>query len=350
MKKIKFIGGSLLVLGLIIAILLYNKSKSDAMTKKSETQDAFHVTVTTVTQQTLSEQLSLVGTIVANSDVPIVSETQGKVTSLHVTVGDYKPAGAVIAQVDDELRQAQLTMAEVNFQRAQKDLERYKSLNEQNSASDWQKETVWQQFKGAEAQLTIAKRQMNDTRIKMPISGIVTSKTIEVGTMVQPGMPVANVVDITRLKVKVNVSEQDAFKLQSGDEVKVTTDVYPGKEYSGRIASVGAKADESHTYPVEIVLPNSKDKPLKAGMFGRVHFTSIASNTSLIIPREALLGSVKNPQVFVVEKNVAKLRSIIIGDGGDGFIPVVGGLQAGEVVVVSGQNNLKDNVAVSVVK
>lgn len=350
MKKIKFIGGSLLVLGLIIAILLYNKSKSDAMTKKSEILDAFHVTVTTVTQVSLREQLSLVGTIMANSDVPVVSETQGKVTNLQVNVGDYKTAGAVIAQVDDELKQAQLTMAEVNFQRAQKDLERYKSLNEQNSASDWQKETVWQQFKGAEAQLIIAKRQMNDTRIKMPISGIVTSKTIEVGTMVQPGMPVANVVDITRLKVKVNVSEQDAFKLQSGDEVKITTDVYPGKEYSGRIASVGAKADESHTYPVEIVLPNSKDKPMKAGMFGRVHFTSIATNTSLVIPREALLGSVKNPQVFVVEKNVAKLRSIIIGDGGDGFIPVVGGLQAGEVIVVSGQNNLKDNVAVSVVK
>ncbi len=348
-KRTKIIGLGTLVVAAVITILLNNKAHMQA-SSKNDVVAAFPVTVVQATRQQLAMSLSLAGTITANNDVAIVSETNGRVVSIHASIGDYKPAGSVLIQLDDELKAAAYATAEVNFQRTKRDLERYESLEEENAVSKWQKESAWQNFKIAEAAYIVAKRHLKDTKITTPISGIVTARPVDVGTQVQSNNVVANVVDISRLKVKLSVAERDAFKLKSGDPVDVTTDVYPGITFTGKIQTISAKADESHTYPVEIILANNKTHPLKAGMFGRVAFTSIGNRDMLAIPRQALVGSLKNPQVFVVENNVARLRPIVVGDEAGTNLAVVGGLQVGEMVVVNGQNNLKDSVTVDVIK
>jgi RND family efflux transporter MFP subunit len=191
---------------------------------------------------------------------------------------------------------------------------------------------------------------LKDTKISTPISGIVTARPVDIGAMVQNGMVVANVVDVSRMKVKLSVAERDAFKLKVGDAVEVVTDVYPGVTFPGKIATLSAKADEGHTYPVEVVLANSKSHPLKAGMFGKVQFTSIGSTDVVAIPRQALVGSMKNPQVFVIDQQIARLRTITIGGETGTSLGIVGGLKDGELVVTNGQNNLKDGMSVDVLK
>lgn len=84
-------------------------------------------------------------------------------------------------------------------------------------------------------------------------------------------------------------------------------------------------------------------------MFGRVNFVSMTRTETLAIPREALVGSVKNPQVFVIENGMAKRRDLVVGDLIGSKIAVLQGLREGETVVVSGQNNLKDSVTVDIV-
>jgi RND family efflux transporter MFP subunit len=163
-------------------------------------------------------------------------------------------------------------------------------------------------------------------------------------------MVVANVVDISRLKVKLNVSESDAFALKPGDVAEISTDVYPQVSYTGKIKSISTKADESHTYPVEVVFDNSSANPLKAGMFCRVKFKFKTGTEVLVIPREALVGSMKSPQVYVVDGPVARLRQITVDSEIGTSLAVRGGLREGETVVVSGQNNLKDSVGVTVMK
>ncbi|MEK9136765.1 MAG: efflux RND transporter periplasmic adaptor subunit [Bacteroidota bacterium] len=349
-KKTKLVSIGVVILAAIVAILFYNKARMQASSRNGIIS-AFPVSVVKADRQQLSESLSLVGTITANNDVAIVSETSGRVTGVSAKIGDYKPAGSVLIQIDDELKSAAYATAEVNYQRAKRDLERYQSLEEENAVSQWQKEAAWQNFKVAEAQYIVARRQLRDTKITTPISGVVTGRPVDVGTQVQNNNVVANVVDISRLKVKLNVAERDAFKLKVGNPVEVTTDVYPGAKFGGTIQSISAKADESHTYPVEIILVNNnKEHPLKSGVFGRVAFTSIGKRDMLAVPRQALVGSLKNPQVFVVENNVARLRNIVVGEEVGTNVAVLGGLQEGEMVVVNGQNNLKDSVTVDVIK
>ncbi len=348
MKRVKVVAIGVIVLGAIVGTLWNNKVQMQAKSK-SNVVTSFPVSVTKVSSETLSESLSLVGTITANNDVAIVSETQGRVVAVDAKIGDFKGNGSVLIRIDDELKKAEYVKAEVNYERAKKDAERFKALREERAATEWQKENAWQGFKIAEAEYVRARKAYRDTKISTPISGVVTSRPVDVGVMVQPGMVVANVVDISKLKVRLNVAEQDAFKLKVGDPVEVSTDVYPGKTFSGRIASISAKGDESHTYPVEITLPNSKVNPLKAGMFGRVSFVSMTSSRALSIPRESLVGSIRNPQVFVIENGLAKHRDLVVGDVIGKNISVLKGLREGETVVVSGQNNLKDSVTVEVV-
>lgn len=349
MKKIKIAAGIVIVFAVMVAVLLNNKSKMQAKSK-NDIAKFLPVTLVRAQKQILSENISLTGTITANNDVSVLSETEGRVIKVMVQIGDEVKTGMLLIQVDDEMKKAANAAAEVNYQKAKKDLQRYEKMFKEGSVSDAQVEGARLAFKSAESQYIVARRQYNDTKIKTPISGIVTARQVDVGATLQRNNVVANVVDISTLKVKLNVAEQDAFKLKVGDKVEVTTDVYPGVAFQGKIETVSAKADEAHTYPVEVRLANNTAHPLRAGMFGRVSFISIQGSQKLSIPRQALVGSTKIPQVFVVDRGIAHLRDIVIGSGFGINLEVLSGLKEGEEVVVSGQNNLKDNVAVAIVK
>jgi len=349
MKKTKTIVYSAIILAVIVAILIYNKSRS-RIKSNSEMITSISVSVTAVGKQKLITTRSMVGTISANNDVAIISETQGKVTSVLAEVGQYVSAGTPIVQIDDELKKAGYLAAETNYEKAKKDLERFETLFKQSAATDQQLEGARLGLKSSEAQYIVARRQHADTKISTPISGIVTARAVDIGNYVSQGMNVANVVDISKLKVKINVSESDAFGMKAGDKIRVTTDIFPGVNYDGVIKSIGSKADEAHTYPVEVVIPNSQKHQLKAGMFGRIAFNSKSTTESLTIPREALVGSIKIPQVYVIEGTVARLRSIVAGSEIGTAISVLGGLKEGDLVVTNGQNNLKDSAAVSIMK
>ncbi len=346
--KLLMISGGVIVA--IIALLFYNRSTRAAQAVQPINVRQIPVSVATAHDRRISEELSLVGTLCANNDVNVVSETSGRVTGINVEVGSFVHAGDVLVRVDDELKQAALSTAEVSYEKAKKDWDRYQALFEKKSITASQYDQARLTFKSAEAQYIVARRQLSDTRVKSPITGYVTSRPVDVGTMVQVGTSVANVVDIASLKAKLNVAEQDAFKLKVGDKVAISTEVYPGVEFTGSISSISAKGDDAHTYPVEITLKNSSVHPLKAGMFARIEFTTLAGQAAVAIPRQSLVGSIKDPQVYVVRDGRAYLRSVIVGVANADTLGVRQGLREGDVVVVNGQNNLRDSSTVEVIQ
>jgi RND family efflux transporter MFP subunit len=328
---------------------MYNKSKLEAKSKINVI-DTYSVNVVTVAKKEVSKTLEQIGTIMGSNDVSVVAEASGKVTGIFTKVGDNKSKGSVIIQLDDELKYAAYLTAEVNYQKAKNDFERYEYLYKEGTIPATRFDAVKLELQSAESQYIFAKREYTNTKITAPISGVITARNVDEGDYVNQGTVVANIVDISKLKVELNVAEKDAFKLKPGDEVEIFTDVYPGITYKGKIESISSKGDASHTYPLEITLPNNTKNPLKAGMFGRVSFTSIKNDKALLIPRAALVGSVRDAKVFVVENGIAKEKNILIGNVYDDLLEVLQGLNPGEKVVVNGQNNLKNNYAVKVIE
>jgi RND family efflux transporter MFP subunit len=345
-------------LGLVVVAFIFgfyscNKAKSDGQNSTTATiATSYSVSVITATRKDVTDNFSQVGTIVAYNDVAVMSETSGRVVKVDAEVGDYKPAGSVLVEVDSELKEAAYKAADVSYEKAKKDLERYEALYKEGSISDSQIEQARWSYQSAESQYIVARRQLSDTKITTPISGIVTARNLNIGSMVM-GAPqatlVANVVDISRLKVKVNVAEKDVIRLKVGEKVEVTTDVFPGSVFTGTIFSISSKGDEGHTYPVEVVLKNSKLQ-LKAGMFGRVNFMPKSSGNLIVIPRESIVGSVKDAKLFIINNNVAKIRSVVVGKEAGTNIEILDGLQEGEQVVINGQNNLSEGAPVIIRK
>lgn len=354
MTTYRILSIGIVILGVSLGFMM-NSQAGDESQKTNDTgiATAYSVSVVTAAKQNVSNNFTLTGTIAANNDVIILSETQGRVVKVNAQVGEFRTAGSVLVEVDSELKEAAYKTSKMTYDKAKKDLVRYESLYKDSSISDSQIEQARWNFQSAEAQYIVARRQLKDTKITTPISGIVTARNVDIGSMVQ-GAPqstvVANVVDISKLKVKINVAEKDVFKLKIGDHVEVTTDVYPNAVFEGHIVTIAAKGDDAHTYPVEVRIDNSAISPLKAGMFGRVSFSTKNNNDNIVIPREAIVGSLKNAKVYVVENNVVKLRVVKIGAEFGTNVEVIAGIKEGEVIVVNGQNNLKDNAAVVVRK
>jgi RND family efflux transporter MFP subunit len=120
--------------------------------------------------------------------------------------------------------------------------------------------------------------------------------------------------------------------------------------YPGKITFISPAGDAAHNYPVEVSFANQAKYQLKAGTYVDIAFNRKSQAPSLQIPREALVGSVKNAQVYVVsDDNTARLRKVTIGaDNGD-HLEVLAGLREGERVLTTGQINLTDSTRVNII-
>jgi len=267
-----------------------------------------------------------------------------------VKEGSYVKAGQPLIKLDDVLTQAQYMSATTSYEKAQKDWERARDLRRQEVISNTELEAARLQSKAAEATYITSRKQYHNSVIVAPIAGVVVSCPVTVGSMVGKDDVVANVVDMSLFKLELNVDEPTAFRLKVGNVVTITTDVYPGVTFSGRIDSISAKCDAAHNYPVKLIIQNNHSQyPLKSGMYGKATFDMLGQE-ALVIPRTALVGSVKQPQVFVVEGDQAKLREIVVGNQVGTKLTIVQGLKEGDRIVYNGQENIKDNARVEIVR
>lgn len=350
MKKVLVFILVIIAIGATVLILLRNKKVREEKLTRRDILSAIPVTAVPVTLEKLSIPMTYLGTTYPYNEVNIASEVTGKVVGVYFNIGDKVSKGKTLVRLDAETKTANLMTAEINFEKAKKDLERYEDLYEQNSITEVQLETARQLYKQAESQLIIAKKQVADTRIVAPFSGVITNKSVEVGSVVSPGSALGTLINVSTLKIRINVPENEVFRIKVGLPASVTTEVFPDQQFEARVSNINSKGDDAHTFQVELVMKNSTSFPLKAGVFVKVHFGNISDLETLIIPRNALVGSIKEPQVYVVNGNIVRLKSIKVGVTSGDKVEVKEGLDLGDSVVVSGQLNLKDSAVISVVK
>lgn len=304
------------------------------------------VSVAEVGETSTGTTLSLTGTLNPYTEVVVSAQTAGQITSLNAELGQSKTKGSVIATIDNRIKELSVQTAQLNADKQKRDLARYESLFQGGTITQQQMDDAKMANINAQIQLEQAKKQLADANITAPISGVITEKSIEKGAFVNMGSPVVRLLDISRLKIRMNVSESNVYKLSLGDKAEVTCEAFPGKSFSGKISYVASKGDDSHNYPVEVVISNNGK--LKAGTFANVVINLPGKGSSLSIPREALLGSSKNAKVYVVKDGKAQTRDITVTGGNEKVLFVSNGLAKGEQVVTAGQINLIDGISVSI--
>jgi membrane fusion protein, multidrug efflux system len=323
-------------------------SKTAAVTT---TKSDVKISVSTTHPQKKSVQGELVlnGTIHAENEVQVVSETQGKVTQVFVQVGSHVAKGDILAQIDDDLKKAALDSAQAAFDKSKADWDRAQDLYAQKVISDQDRQGLKLQFANTSSQLKNAKRDLENTKVTAPQDGVVTQKSVSVGSMLSPGAPVAYLVDTANLKLTVQIGEKEILKIKEGMKVSIDSDLYPGVRFSGTVSGISPKGDSALTFPVEIALKSDPRKPLYDGMSAKAHI-NLGQRMILAIPRVSLVGSYQKPQVYLVENGVAKLVSIVAGGEYGTDFEALDGLSPNDDVVTDGQNNLFDGALVSIVK
>ena len=143
---------------------------------------------------------------------------------------------------------------ELNINKLKKDTDRYTKLHAGNAATEVQVNDTKYNYESALNQAEQIKQQITDAAVQAPISGRIIKKNIEPGEYVNVGTSLGTIMDVARLKVQVMVGENDIYKLKEGQHVQVKTDVFPDKTIDGVISYIAPQGDESHNYPVEIVI------------------------------------------------------------------------------------------------
>jgi RND family efflux transporter MFP subunit len=353
MKKIVYIIIGVAVLGLGAFILMKNKEKNEAETSLVSKKNA-SVAVRIDTVKTEVPDLDYIanGTFEPSQQLEFPAENSGRVVRVLVDEGDMVKKGQTLAVIKGDQLSIELQNAKAAYQTALADSQRYENAFKTGGVTRQQLDQAKLNLVNAKARLDQAQINYGDASIKSSINGIVNKRNIEPGSVVSPGTVLFELVNVSTLKLKVTVNEQQVTTLKIGSPVKVTASVYPDKEFDGKITFIAPKADASLNFPVEVEIANNPGNELKAGMYGSAIFNSGKAKQEPImaISRKAFVGGVGNNQVFVVKDSIAYLKKIVSGRILGEEVEVVKGLNEGDIVVVSGQINLQDSTKVTPIK
>ena len=263
------------------------------------------------------------------------------ISQIKVDVGDRVNKGQVIVVMD----QTTLKQQELNLATLEDNYNRMKPVHEAGGVSD-------QQITQLENQLNLQREVVENLRknstILSPISGIVTARNFESGDLFAQ-MPILHIMQINRLKVMANVSEQYYTNVKVGDKVDIEVDIFPGEVFEGKVSRINPALDAAtRTFGVEITIPNGRER-LRPGMYARATF-NMGVRENVMIPDQALQKQVGSSErfVYVIKDGVAEYRFVKDGRRVGDMIEIIEGLEPGEEVATTSFTRLMSGQEVEV--
>jgi RND family efflux transporter MFP subunit len=283
--------------------------------------------------------------------VGVNSQLSGALRTVSAEEGSVVREGTVLATLDDREISAQLASAEAAFQVADAAWQRAERLRERQviTAAEYERDRA--AFAAAQAQREQLRARVGYATVRSPINGVVTVKNVEAGDIVGIQNELFRIADVSTMVVRVRVSELDVVAIKAGDIAQVMLDAFPGQVLNGRVRRVFPAADPtSRLVPVEVALTGADAAAARPGFLARVTFALGAKENVHLVPASAIVTDATGSQaVYVVENGRALRKLVRTGVTSEGRVEIVDGVQAGEMVVITGTNNLRDGAAVRVV-
>ena len=326
----------------------------------------------TAKRSDVAAHLTVVGNLIGKQTVDIAPRTGGRLLSVNVQLGDAVRRGQVLAKVEDReiveqvraaeasqevakatirQREADLKVAELNFERSKnlfaRQLLAKQALDDAESrylAAVAQTDLSRAQLSQNDARLQELRINLQHTSVTSPVDGFVGKRNVDPGAMVNTNTAIASVVDISRLRLVVNVVEKDLRLVTPGDVADVEVDAYPGEKFSGKIARVSPVLDPAtRTAQMEVEIPNG-DHRLKPGMYARINLTVEERKNTLVAPKNAVIDFENKRGVWVPnEQKRATFVPVTLGIEGPEQIEILSGLKEGDRFVTTGAGAVRNN-------
>lgn len=367
MKKLKMCAMLALTIGLLFSVTGCGKKEAVAQAAKKK---VVPVEVMELSTSIVTEEYDSFGKTYPLEETTVAAKTKGEIKNIYFNVGDKVNKGDVIYTVDSDTLVNNYDMKISSLEKSIKDLEiKYndslrtynntKVLYENKAVSKNDFDNAQSQFNQIELSLDQSRKDLElnkrdkelsigNTIVKSPINGIIAEKNVEVGEMA--GNNDFKIVNLNKIKVKVNVAENVVNKMSKGDKVDVYIESL-NENYNGTITSISPiGTGDNATYPVEIEVVNEGSK-IRTGMFAKANFKIANLNDQIQVPKKSILKAQNDEYVYVVDTQTNRPQKTVVKTGivNNGLVQVKDGLKVGDKLVVKGQEYVDEKSEVKIV-
>ena len=349
MKTIRTYSIALLTAALLAAIALSGCKDRESIADTEGTAKeppAIPVTVVQIKPAAMRDVVFLPGETEAYEDVKVAANTSGRVEWIGPGEGQAVKKGDRLAKIDVSALAASLEHARAAYKLAHDLCERRRRLYENKIIAKEELDQSETQLKLAAADLAQVKVRYNHGFPESPITGIINHLYVDVGEYADMGKPIADIVNIDRIKINVRVPELDVRYVKKGQATPIRIDAFADRTLFGTVEFVAFKADPAtKTFLVRSVIENP-NHDIRPGMIGRVAFVRRDIPEAIAVPLFAIVDKGGERIVFVEKDGVAESRVISIGVIEVDRVQITSGLNIGDHLIVRGQTEVEDGMRV----
>jgi membrane fusion protein, multidrug efflux system len=301
-----------------------------------------------VTVGTVTNEVSAVGSLLAEESVIIRPEIDGRLLNLHFREGQAVPRGAKLVTLDASEVKAQLAAAEAQVRTDKQRLERTKELLDQKFISQDAYDVAKNNYERSIAVKEEIDARLSKTEIQAPFPGIVGLRLVSPGAYLKKGDDIVRLDNIGSIKLDFRVPEGYVSQVKVGQQVAIKLDAFPREIFTGRIYAMEPVVDERTRTVLLRARVNNTGFKLKPGMFVRVGLTLDTRENAILVSEPAIWPQGQDSFVFRVVDGSAVLTKVKLGQRRPGEVEVVAGLNPGDLVVTEGQIKIKDGAPVTV--
>jgi membrane fusion protein, multidrug efflux system len=320
----------------------------------------FTVSTTTAREQPWQPALGAVGTLRAAKGADLAMDVAGLVTGVNLQSGQDVTQGQVLVQLRDGDDVAQLQQLEAVAQLSQLTFERARQQLAAQAISKADYDTAAADLKAKQAAVAQQKVVVAKKQLRAPFAGRAGIITINPGDYLSAGTTIVTVQQLDPLFVDFYVPQSELGRLQVGQAVNLKLDAYAGRDFTGKLSAINPKVDlGTRNVQVEATVPNH-DKTLTPGMFAKVTVDIGSEQRQLTLPQAAIVYNPYGDTVYVVQPSrgkddkgqplppTVKQTFVTVGDTRGDQVAILKGIDAGTVVVTSGQIKLKNDAPIAI--
>jgi len=329
-----------------------DKKKEDEA--KEEEKAPIPVNIATIGTSAISSYVTSTANLVAEDQVQVISEVEGRIATLHVEEGMMVDRGSVLVTFVKDDAEIAVRRAEVQANNAEVEFNRLKRLSDQELISLGEFDKAAMNRDVAKQNLEEVQWRLTKTVIRSPFRGVVSRRDVTVGKHVRPGDSLFTITDFEPLIADIFLPEREVMSLAVGRDVKITSKADDEIAFRGRIRQISPVVDTA-TGTVKVTI-EAIDAPssVRPGAFVQIDIVRETHEGAVVILRESVVRELQKAHVFVAEgKNAVKKavkKTVELGMEEGIYIEVLSGVEAGEQIVVAGQGGLKDNALIKVIE
>jgi len=294
-------------------------------------------------------QIDAVGTLEPAEAVAMAPEIDGILAEILFREGTPVKAGQLLVRLDDAILKAELAQARAELTLAEANFERADILFKQSSGTQRARDEAFAALQTARASVQLAQTRLDKTVLRAPFDGILGLRSVSKGGYVNSGDTLVTLQSIDPLKVDFRVPETLLSNIRIGQKIRLTTDALPDRSFEGEIYAIDPQLDVNGRALKLRALVDNHDQILRPGLFARVGISAENRDNAILIPEAAVVPQGNTRYVFRIEDGKAVRIDVKLGLRRSGEVEVTEGLAPGDVIVISGQQRVRDGGRVEVI-